>query len=120
MGRCRAVRAAERSGGAARGAPGADPISSRAKGDGPAGGSASGAIYAGADGGAVPGGIRAAGGASAGPNGVPGMKIVMFYHSLLSDWNHGNAHFLRGVAGELVSRGHVVQVYEPVDAWSVQ
>ena len=26
------------------------------------------------------------------------MRIVMFYHSLLSDWNHGNAHFLRGVA----------------------
>ncbi len=24
------------------------------------------------------------------------MKIVGFYHSLISDWNHGNAHFLRG------------------------
>jgi len=35
------------------------------------------------------------------------MKIVMFYHSLVSDWNHGNAHFLRGVASELVARGHV-------------
>ena len=22
------------------------------------------------------------------------MRIVMFYHTLLSDWNHGNAHFL--------------------------
>ena len=29
----------------------------------------------------------------------------MFYHSLLSDWNHGNAHFLRGVAYEMVARG---------------
>ena len=46
------------------------------------------------------------------------MRVVMFYHSLLSDWNHGNAHFLRGVAGELVGRGHEVRVYEPGDAWS--
>ncbi len=44
----------------------------------------------------------------------------MFYHSLLSDWNHGNAHFLRGVAAELARRGHDVRVYEPVDAWSVR
>jgi spore maturation protein CgeB len=44
----------------------------------------------------------------------------MFYHSLVSDWNHGNAHFLRGVVGELQSRGHEVAVYEPRDAWSVR
>ena len=44
----------------------------------------------------------------------------MFYHSLVSDWNHGNAHFLRGVATELQSRGHQVDVYEPEDAWSVR
>lgn len=25
------------------------------------------------------------------------MRIVMFYHTLLSDWNHGNAQFLRGI-----------------------
>jgi spore maturation protein CgeB len=47
------------------------------------------------------------------------MRIVMFYHSLLSDWNHGNAHFLRGVVSELMARGHDVQVYEPVDNWSI-
>jgi spore maturation protein CgeB len=46
------------------------------------------------------------------------MRIVMFYHSLVSDWNHGNAHFLRGVASELVARGHDVRVYEPIDGWS--
>jgi spore maturation protein CgeB len=46
------------------------------------------------------------------------MRIVMFYHSLRSDWNHGNAHFLRGVAAELLARGHDVAVYEPRDAWS--
>jgi spore maturation protein CgeB len=48
------------------------------------------------------------------------MRIVFFVHSLLSDWNHGNAHFLRGVATELLSRGHDVRVYEPRDAWSLQ
>ena len=48
------------------------------------------------------------------------MRIVMFYHSLLSDWNHGNAHFLRGIAAELLSRGHDVRVYEPADSWSLQ
>lgn len=46
------------------------------------------------------------------------MKIVIFCHSLVSDWNHGNAHFLRGIATELMSRGHHVEVYEPRDAWS--
>jgi spore maturation protein CgeB len=48
------------------------------------------------------------------------MKIVIFCHSLLSDWNHGNAHFLRGLCLELLARGVDVQVHEPVDAWSVQ
>ena len=48
------------------------------------------------------------------------MKVVLFYHSLLSDWNHGNAHFLRGVASELIRRGVEVSVYEPRDAWSLQ
>jgi spore maturation protein CgeB len=48
------------------------------------------------------------------------MNVVMFYHSLVSDWNHGNAHFLRGVVAELQARGHLVRVYEPQDGWSVQ
>ncbi len=48
------------------------------------------------------------------------MKVALFYHSLLSDWNHGNAHFLRGVASELLRRGAEVCVYEPRDAWSLQ
>jgi spore maturation protein CgeB len=47
------------------------------------------------------------------------MNFVLFYHSLLSDWNHGNAHFLRGVVAELTSRGHDVRVYEPADGWSL-
>jgi spore maturation protein CgeB len=48
------------------------------------------------------------------------MRVVFFYHSLLSDWNHGNAHFLRGVASALLARGHEVRVYEPERAWSVE
>jgi spore maturation protein CgeB len=47
------------------------------------------------------------------------MRIVMFYHSLVSDWNHGNAHFLRGVASELIQRGHDVRIFEPSDSWSL-
>jgi spore maturation protein CgeB len=47
------------------------------------------------------------------------VNIVVFCHSLLSDWNHGNAHFLRGVVTDLVARGARVDVYEPRDAWSV-
>ena len=47
------------------------------------------------------------------------MRIVYFTHSLRSCWNHGNAHFLRGVLSELVARGHDVRVFEPEDAWSL-
>ena len=46
------------------------------------------------------------------------MRVVVFCHSLVSDWNHGNAHFLRGICAELVARGHRVDAYEPEDAWS--
>lgn len=46
------------------------------------------------------------------------MKVVYFTHSLSSCWNHGNAHFLRGVLRELVHAGHVVSAFEPRDSWS--
>jgi spore maturation protein CgeB len=46
------------------------------------------------------------------------VKFVLFYHSLVSDWNHGNAHFLRGIVRELTARGHEVALYEPADGWS--
>jgi spore maturation protein CgeB len=48
------------------------------------------------------------------------MRIVMFCHSLLSDWNHGTAHFLRGIAMELLRCGHDIRVYEAENAWSLQ
>jgi spore maturation protein CgeB len=48
------------------------------------------------------------------------MRIVYFTHSLRSCWNHGNAHFLRGVLSELVERGHDVRVFEPEGSWSLE
>jgi spore maturation protein CgeB len=47
------------------------------------------------------------------------MKLVYFTHSLASCWNHGNAHFLRGVLDELGERGHDVVAFEPEGAWSL-
>jgi spore maturation protein CgeB len=47
------------------------------------------------------------------------MRIALFYHSLVSDWNHGNAHFLRGIAWELQSRGHELCIFEPAEGWSL-
>ncbi|QBQ55740.1 CgeB family protein [Nitrosococcus wardiae] len=47
------------------------------------------------------------------------MRIALFYHSLVSDWNNGNAHFLRGIASEIMARGHELVVYVPRGGWSV-
>jgi spore maturation protein CgeB len=46
------------------------------------------------------------------------MRIVLYTHSLVSDWNHGNAHFLRGVLRELRARGHDTLALEPENGWS--
>jgi spore maturation protein CgeB len=46
------------------------------------------------------------------------MRIALFCHSLVSDWNHGTAHFLRGIVRELRRRAHQVRVFEPRDGWS--
>lgn len=48
------------------------------------------------------------------------MRFVLFCHSLRSDWNHGNAHFLRGICRELQRRGHSVTVLEPAKPWSLE
>ncbi len=47
------------------------------------------------------------------------MKIAYFTHSLASCWNHGNAHFLRGVLRELIAAGHDVEAFEPDASWSL-
>ena len=46
------------------------------------------------------------------------MKFIFYTHSLISDWNHGNAHFLRGVMRDLIRRGHEALALEPRDSWS--
>lgn len=47
------------------------------------------------------------------------LRIALFAHSLVSDWNHGNAHFLRGLMRELVRMGHQVRCYEELGSWSL-
>jgi spore maturation protein CgeB len=48
------------------------------------------------------------------------MRIAFFVHSAVSCWNHGNAHFVRGLMGALARRGHEVVSYEPRGAWSLE
>lgn len=47
------------------------------------------------------------------------LRFRIFAHSWISDWNHGNAHFLRGLARELGKLGHEVRCYEEFGAWSL-
>ena len=46
------------------------------------------------------------------------MRLVLYTHSLLSDWNHGNAHFLRGVLRDCRRAGTKRWALEPEDGWS--
>ncbi|WP_304615577.1 CgeB family protein [Paracoccus sp. (in: a-proteobacteria)] len=48
------------------------------------------------------------------------MRFLFYTHSLVSDWNHGNAHFLRGIMRALNARGHRTLALEPADGWSRQ
>jgi len=48
------------------------------------------------------------------------LRFRFFAHSWISDWNHGNAHFLRGLASELLRMGHDVRCYEEKDGWSMK
>ena len=47
------------------------------------------------------------------------LRIRIFAHSLVSDWNHENAHFLRGLSRALIRLGHNVRSYEELGAWSL-
>ena len=47
------------------------------------------------------------------------LRFHFFAHSWVSDWNHGNAHFLRGLARSLVRKGHRVRCYEQLGSWSL-
>lgn len=46
------------------------------------------------------------------------LRIAYFAHSLRSDWNNGNAHFLRGLLHQLGKAGQDVTVYEQDSNWS--
>ncbi|HZQ19530.1 MAG TPA: glycosyltransferase [Terriglobales bacterium] len=48
------------------------------------------------------------------------LRFRIFAHSWISDWNHGNAHFLRGLASELIKQGNEVRCYEELNGWSMQ
>lgn len=48
------------------------------------------------------------------------LAIRMFVPSVRSDWNNGNAHFLRGLIRGLVALGHDVICYEPPNGWSYE
>ena len=48
------------------------------------------------------------------------LKIAFFLHTIRSDWNNGNAHFLRGLVREMGTLGHAVTVFEPAMGWSVE
>jgi spore maturation protein CgeB len=47
------------------------------------------------------------------------LRIAYFAHTLRSDWNNGNAHFLRGLMRSLVQLGHDVKVFEAETGWSI-
>ena len=47
------------------------------------------------------------------------LRLGYFAHTLRSDWNNGNAHFLRGLMRALRAYGHEVTTYEPEYEWSI-
>jgi hypothetical protein len=47
------------------------------------------------------------------------LRVAYLAHALRSDWNNGNAHFLRGLLRGLQALGHEVQAFEPVREWSI-
>lgn len=48
------------------------------------------------------------------------LRIAYLCHSLRSDWNNGNAHFLRGLLRSLGAMGHDVEAFEPCTEWSME
>lgn len=48
------------------------------------------------------------------------LRFGLFSHSLVSDWNNGNAHFLRGLVVALQEAGHEALAFEPWINWSTE
>ncbi len=49
----------------------------------------------------------------------PKLHLAYFAHSFRSDWNNGNAHFLRGLMRAMGAMGHEVKLLEPASEWSI-
>jgi spore maturation protein CgeB len=47
------------------------------------------------------------------------LRIAYFAHTVRSDWNNGNAHFLRGLLQNLGEAGQHVIIFEPQHGWSI-
>jgi spore maturation protein CgeB len=47
-------------------------------------------------------------------------RIAYFAHAIRSDWNNGNAHFLRGLLRSMGQMGHEVSIFEPENGWSIE
>lgn len=47
------------------------------------------------------------------------LRIAYLAHALRSDWNNGNAHFLRGLMRAMGALGHDAVAFEPDHEWSV-
>lgn len=47
------------------------------------------------------------------------LRVGFFLHSIRSDWNNGNAHFLRGLVRAMGQLDHRVTVFEQENNWSV-
>ena len=48
------------------------------------------------------------------------LRIAYLSHTLRSDWNNGNAHFLRGLLDHLRQLGHEITAWEPATEWSIE
>ncbi len=53
-------------------------------------------------------------------HGKPAPRIAYVAHTLRSDWNNGNAHFLRGLLRALGSLGCDIVAIEPETDWSIE
>ncbi len=51
---------------------------------------------------------------------MPDLRIAYFAHTVRSDWNNGNAHFVRGLLRAMNSLGHKVTAFEPEMDWSYE
>ena len=46
-------------------------------------------------------------------------RVAYLAHTVRSDWNNGNAHFVRGLLRSLGELGHHVTAFEPEEEWSI-